>query len=508
MERLDERLARSARHAPGAVAVREKAGSATTYAELDALADEVARGLVKLGIGAGDRVGLCRGKSALAVAALFGIMRAGAAYVPVDPAAPRARSAGIFSDCGVRAILTDATGATGLAAEPALSDYVAAADEIAGMVALVSRAPTVKSPAETAYILYTSGSTGKPKGVTHTHASALAYVDWCCDVFAPQATDCFSSHAPFHFDLSILDIYVPVTCGASIRVIDADEGKQPAVLVDLMVQDRITNWYSTPTILRAMTEFGGLEGRDLSRLKVLCFAGEVFPTKHLKALARLVPGPRYFNLFGPTETNVCTYYELPDPLALGDDETVPIGYPASGDLIRIIDPDGTDVPEGEPGELIVAEGSVMTGYWGDPERTAASFIEAGGHRWYRTGDVVERRPDGALHYRGRRDRMVKRRGYRIELGEIEAAMSRHPEVSEVAAVAVSDPSGDTMIVGFYSSLKGAPISLIGLKQHAAKTLPIYMVPDRFAHLDELPHTSTDKTDYQRLKDLTHGFFAD
>lgn len=507
MERLDERLAVSARRGAALVAVREKAGLTTTYGTLDALADEVAGGLRALGVGPGDRVGLCLGKSALAVGAIFGIMRAGAAYVPVDPSAPRARSAGIFGDCGVRAILTDPSGAADLPPEMATAHPVAPVADIAGMRVLLAETATEKATPDTAYILYTSGSTGKPKGVTHTHASALAYVDWCCEVFDPVPTDCFSSHAPFHFDLSILDIYVPITRGASIRVIDADEGKQPAVLAEMIAADRITNWYSTPTILRAMTEFGGLEGRDLSSLKILCFAGEVFPTKHLKALARAVPGPRYFNLFGPTETNVCTFYELPDPLGMADDETVPIGFAASGDLIRIVDPDGTDVPEGEPGELIVAEGSVMTGYWGDPARTEASFIVADGHRWYKTGDVVERRAGGVLHYRGRRDRMVKRRGYRIELGEIEAALSRHPSVSEVAAVAVPDKTGDTQILAFYSSKDGAPVSLIALKQHSAKALPIYMVPDRFGHLEALPHTSTDKTDYQRLKDIANGLLA-
>lgn len=507
-QRLDSFLSASARATPHAVALRERAEAETSYEALEALATTIARSLAAIGIGAGDRVGICRPKDALTVAAIFGILKAGAAYVPVDPKAPVPRSAGIFADCQVAAIFVDKAGAEAIEAELRADFQVTRSFDIAGMVCLKSKRGTETGPKDTAYILYTSGSTGKPKGVTHTHSTAFAFVDWCSRAFAPTPADVFSSHAPFHFDLSILDLYVPIRHGASVRIIDADEGKNPALLSELIEVDQISNWYSTPTILRAMVDFGGLEKRDLSSLKVICFAGEVFPTKHLKRLASLLPQVRYLNLFGPTETNVCTYFELSDPLGMADTETVPIGYAASSDQLRLVGSDGQEVAAGDEGELLVAGGSVMVGYWGDAARTNASFTELAGQRWYKTGDVVAARGDGALIYHGRRDRMIKRRGYRIELGEVEAAISCHPSVSEVAAVAVQDKVGETQIVVFCSRMTDAPLSQIALKQHAAKHLPIYMVPDLFQAIDAIPHTSTDKTDYQTLKGLANGLFAE
>lgn len=507
MERLEDLLAATARAMPDAVYLREKGGGRVSYADLDAAAGAVAEALRGMGIGPGDRIGLCLHKTAATVAALFGILKAGAAYVPVDRGAPVARGAGIFADCGVAAILTDEEASGPLMAELAGAHPVSRVADTGGLVCLRASREREKAPADTAYILYTSGSTGKPKGVVHTHASALAYVRWCEATFTPKQSDCFSSHAPFHFDLSILDLYVPIHAGASVRLIGADEGRQPGELVRMIERDRITNWYSTPTILRAMTDFGHPEDFDLGSLRVICFAGEVFPTPHLKALARALPRPRYYNLFGPTETNVCTAFALSDPRTMADDESVPIGGVASSNLLRIVDEGGADVPVGQAGELHVAGGSVMTGYWANPERNAAGFVEARGQRWYRTGDIVVERPDGILIYHGRRDRMIKRRGYRIELGEIEAALSRHPAIAEVAVVAVATPTGDSAIVAFYGNKGEAPLSLIALKRHSAEHLPLYMVPDRFEQVGSIPMTSTDKTDYQRLKGLADGLLA-
>jgi amino acid adenylation domain-containing protein len=487
--------------------LREKGGSWVTYGALESQAQAISDQLKALGIHPGDRVGISRPKSALTVAAIFGILRAGAAYVPVDPCAPKARSAGIFADCQVAAILTTNESSEDICAALSECHPMTRKADISGLACLVAENYHAPGAPDTAYVLYTSGSTGKPKGVVHTHASALAFIDWCSSTFSPTPEDQFTSHAPFHFDLSILDLYVPIKHGASIRIIDADEGKQPAALAKLVEEDKISVWYSTPTILRAMTEFGDLKSRDLSSLRILCFAGEVFPTKHLKALAGYMPKPRYFNLFGPTETNVCTFYELPSPQEMADDEGVPIGYAASGDTLRVVGPDDKKVAVGDEGELLISGGSVMVGYWADPERTAQSFTEIDGQRWYRTGDIVAQGPDQALLYHGRRDRMVKRRGYRIELGEIEAALSRHPDIFETASVSVQDQTGATQIVAFYSWRGAKPPSLIELKRHAARYLPIYMVPDRLQCLDNLPLTSTDKTDYQSLKELANGLFS-
>jgi acyl-coenzyme A synthetase/AMP-(fatty) acid ligase len=241
---------------------------------------------------------------------------------------------------------------------------------------------------------------------------------------------------------------------------------------------------------------------DYATLRLVNFAGEVFPVKHLQALQALWPQPRYFNLYGPTETNVCTYFEVPAGIEAGRTEPYPIGYACSGDVCKVMDAHDREVPAGEEGELYVAGGSVMRGYWNLAERNATAFyVDADGTRWYKTGDVVRQAGDGCHIYLGRRDRMVKRRGYRVELGEIEAALYRHPSVKEAAVVALPDEQNGVLVKAFMATADGRPLSLIAMKQFCAQHLPLYMIPDRFSYQDVLPKTSTDKIDYQRLKEL-------
>jgi acyl-CoA synthetase (AMP-forming)/AMP-acid ligase II len=236
---------------------------------------------------------------------------------------------------------------------------------------------------------------------------------------------------------------------------------------------------------------------------MVLFAGEVFPVKHLRALKALWPGPRYFNLYGPTETNVCTWYEIPRDIPPDRTDAYPIGRVCAHYRDRVVDPEGRIVPDGSEGELCIAGPGVMQGYWNLPAQNGRVFLDdSNGTRWYRTGDVVQREPDGNYRFLGRRDRMIKKRGYRVELGEIEAALYRHPAVKEAAVVAVVDPSDDgTRVRAFLSTKGGERLSIIALKQFCADQLPLYMVPDTFAFLPALPKTSTDKVDYQRLKEM-------
>jgi acyl-coenzyme A synthetase/AMP-(fatty) acid ligase len=337
----------------------------------------------------------------------------------------------------------------------------------------------------------------------HTHASALSFVDWCSDTFAPTSADRFSSHAPFHFDLSILDLYVPLKYGAALVLIGEEAGKQPQRLAALIAERRLTVWYSTPSILRLLLEFGRMERYDYSALRLVLFAGEVFPVKHLRALQALWPHPRYFNLYGPTETNVCTYYKVPGRIPEDRTEPLPIGRTCENDRDRVVDAEERELPPGSEGELYVAGGSVMQGYWHLPERNDRAFFRDGeGTRWYRTGDLVREAGDGNYLFLGRKDRMVKRRGYRVELGEIEAALYRHPAVREAAVVALSDEESGVLIKAYLDTpAEGEPPSLIELKRFCAENLPLYMIPDRFSFQASLPKTSTDKIDYQTLKEL-------
>ena len=445
---------------------------------------------------------------------MFAALKAGGAYVPVDVDAPPQRDAFIFQDCSVRAIIADRKVVQGLQKEWsdgglevfAELDYL---DEYgADLVLVKSLAKSVQRPALPAgeaplsYILYTSGSTGKPKGVMHSHRTALSFVDWCSTVYHPTEHDKFSSHAPFHFDLSILDLYVPIKHGAAIVLFGESLGKQPAQLADTIASEGVTAWYSTPSILRLLVEYGQLDKKDYSKLRIVNFAGEVFPIKHLNAIKSLWPHPKYYNLYGPTETNVCTYYEVPDVINPDRKEPFPIGIACSGDDCKVVDELGHILPDGEEGELLVAGGSVMLGYWNLPERNAEAFDnDAQGRPWYKTGDIVRMDADGNYLYISRRDRMVKRRGYRVELGEIEAALHRHESITEAAVIAVPDAEGGLLVKAFHNWTAEKPPSMIALKQFCSKNLPLYMIPDQFSAQPALPKTSTDKIDYQKLKEL-------
>jgi amino acid adenylation domain-containing protein len=515
---LHAQLDATVRRSPQRIAVDDPGKGTITYAGLGELSDRLRDRLALLGVQPGDRVGLYMVKSIDAIVTIFGALKAGAAYVPVDPGAPPARCAYILNNCSVRVIVTERRLSGALTAEleklgpvPPLLLLDEAEGEIRPIARMLEReqgarpAPPVATadpgPDGLAYILYTSGSTGKPKGVMLTHRCAVSYVDWCSDVFQPTEEDRFSSHAPLHFDLSILDIYVPLKHGGTLILIGEELGKDPLNLAPLIAEKRITVWYSTPSILSLLAQYGKLARYDYSALRFVFFAGEVFPVPQLRALKALWPHPRYFNLYGPTETNVCTYYEVPREIPADRTEPFPIGKTCEHLECMVIDQDGTVVPKGEEGELVVWGPGVMIGYWNLPEQNAAAFLEANGKRWYHTGDLVVEEPNGDYIFHGRRDRMVKRRGYRVELGEIEAGLATHAQAKEVAVVALPDKDAGVKIKAFLSLKDGVKPSIIEMKAFSMEKLPKYMVPDTFTFVDALPRTSTDKIDYQTLKTM-------
>jgi non-ribosomal peptide synthetase component F len=212
-----------------------------------------------------------------------------------------------------------------------------------------------------AYILYTSGSTGNPKGVMVTHQNALSFINWCSEVFKPGESDRFSSHAPFHFDLSILDIYVSIKHGSALVLVGEEIGKDPMRLAPLIADKKISIWYSTPSILSFLAQYGKLDQYGFPNLRLVLFAGEVFPVKYLRMLKDILPRPRYFNLYGPTETNVCTYFEIPSTIPDNHKKPFPIGKACAHYRIKVVDEQGQEVGNGQMGELIAGPG-VMQGY--------------------------------------------------------------------------------------------------------------------------------------------------
>ena len=486
-------------------------GTTLTYRELDERANRIAGFLVERGVRAGDRVGLVLPKSTDALSIVFGVMKAGAAYVPVDYSSPAERIRTILTDCQVRAAfidrrrpdladVSDVAILLGPDAHEGADTFVAGAFTWNTVLAHSPCVPDVaaRHADDLAYILYTSGSTGIPKGVMLTHLNATSYVDWCSEVFAPAENDRFSSHAPFHFDLSILDIYVPIKHGARVDLIPDDLGKNPRDLAAFIASHQITVWYSTPAILSLLAEFGQLSQLDFSSLRLVLFAGEVFPVKQLRKLVTKWRSPLYYNLYGPTETNVCTYAAIPTPIPEARTEPYPIGWACSHCEALVIDTDDQPVKAGEEGLLYISGPSVFSGYWARPAESAAVFLERDGVRWYNTGDVVREDAEDGFIYMGRRDRMVKRRGYRIELDEIQTGLYRHPSIQDAAVISAPHPEAGVRIICYLVAPEGSRPSMVEMKAFCNQHLPSYMNPDVFIFVDSLPRTSTNKTNYQAL----------
>jgi amino acid adenylation domain-containing protein len=514
---LPDLLREAATIAPENTAIVDGA-QALTYTELDERSNRLAHLLRELGVGRGDRVGLYIGKSAAAVVGLYAVLKAGAAYVPLDPHMPVARAARIVQNCAMRCVLTSSS------QREAWSALVSSTSEIELVVMLdaardveyddgaavaivgtdaIDAQPAASPPvrvldADIAYILYTSGSTGEPKGVTLTHRNAMAFVSWAAEEFGVGGTDRLSSHAPFHFDLSVFDLFAAAWGAATLVLVPSQASVFPIEIARFIREQRITVWYSVPSILSALTTRGGMSDGDFPDLRTVLFAGEVFPTKYLRALMQLLPHVRFANLYGPTETNVCTWYEVP-PLSEDMTEPVSIGYPITNDDVYVVNDEGKPAATEEPGELYVRGATVMKGYWADPERTAQSlvpdpFSDGLPDNVYRTGDLVRRAPDGSLHLLGRRDSQIKSRGYRIELGEIETALYAHPDMRECAVIAIPDDTITNRIKAFVVAV----VAETDLVKFCSERIPRYMVPHTFEFRDVLPKTSTGKIDRQAL----------
>ncbi|NQY73239.1 MAG: amino acid adenylation domain-containing protein [Candidatus Margulisbacteria bacterium] len=454
---------------------------AMTYQMLDDTANQMAHILIEKGVKSGDRVGIWAHKSVDVVAMMQAILRIGAVYVPLDPSSPFSRMNTVLIDCDLALLVTthillgDKTVLVPTLFLSNLTDRSHPWDSFPTSPPAVEVTITLDTMA---YILYTSGSTGTPKGVCISHGNALAFVKWAVDRLKITSTDRLANHAPFHFDLSVFDIYAAFMSGASMHIIEESMAYIPDKLVAFIQEHDITTWYSVPSVLIMMMIDGSLLESDLPTLRNLIFAGEPFPPVYLKTLVdSWYPKVKFFNFYGPTETNVCTYFEVTDKEDLST--PIPIGKICSGNKGMI----------SKENTLVVSGPTVMLGYWGKPSQDKKPYF---------TGDRVSIRKEGQYMYLGRLDDMVKVRGHRIELGDIDAVLTQHPKIRACVSAVVG--SGlQARIIAFVvgKSSTGAP-SLIEIKQHCAAHLPRSMIVDKLVEVSQIPITSTGKYNRRKL----------
>jgi amino acid adenylation domain-containing protein len=521
---LQQLLTEAAKRQPQRPAV-ESASHLLTYRDLDRRSNKLARLLLRLGVGTGDRVGILAAKSADAVVGVYGALKAGACYVPLDAKAPSGRLSHIVRDSGTAVIVAnEATRSRAAALADAVpqqttvielsvpgrgerDDASVTAQGAAVMpwaaVARESEDPLAEERAietDLAYILYTSGSTGTPKGVMISHRNSLTFVEWAAAAAGLSEQDRVCSPAPLHFDLSVFDVFATCRAAACMTVLPDGAATFPQSIAKWLAAERVSVWYSVPSVLVLLARYGSLQRLDLSGLRTVIFAGEVFPPRHLARLMAELPHARYLNWYGPTETNVCTAFEVPAGWADAGGP-VPIGKACANTEVFAVTSEGRRAARaGETGELYVRGPSVMRGYWGQQARTAEALVRNPlrpeyDELVYRTGDLVTLEPGGNYAYLGRRDSMVKIRGYRVELGEVEATLYRHPAIREAAVLPVADELLGTRLRAVVTQ-DGADNNLTceNVLDHCRQWLPSYMVPDIVEFRDGLPRTSTGKVD--------------
>ncbi len=441
------------------------AGTALSYGELNTAANRVAHGLRRRGVSPGDLVALRLRRGPELVTALLGVLKAGAAYLPLDPAYPAQRLAFIVADAGAALTLSDG--------EP----FVAGAQ---------TDPEPARTPDDLAYVIYTSGSTGQPKGVEITHGSLVNLLLAMADTVGATPADRWLSLTSLSFDISALEILLPLITGACVVIAPEVATREGAALDRLIRAERVTHVQATPSTWQMLLA-AGFESADVVGL---C-GGESLPgllADKLRARLR-----RLFHVYGPTETTIwSTVAEIPAVAA-----PVTIGRPLANTTVRVFDDRMRPVPAGVPGELWLGGAGLARGYRGRPDLTAERFVAdpASAERLYRTGDRVVRLADGTLRFLGRVDNQVKLRGHRIELGEIERTLLDCPGIESAAVSPRADEAGEPRLVAY---VVGTRVDVAALRHHLATTLPRYMMPAAFVQLASMPLTPNGKLDRAAL----------
>jgi amino acid adenylation domain-containing protein len=521
---LHQLLSESASNYPDKEAIIYR-NDVMTYAQLDRESNAMAHFLLETGVERGERIGIYMDRSIPSIVSVFGILKSGATYVPIDPACPPNRFQYIAGSCGMKYILCTKEKMTNLerlvSKESSIKNILVVNGlekgfSMPGSVKLIdwqviretsrSDAPGVgMTDRDLAYILFTSGSTGIPKGVMISHLNSLTFINAAYDVFRLTMNDRISNICPLHFDMSVFDLFVAMKAGSTMVIIPETVTMFPMKLAEVIAKNRITVWNSVPSALSLLATCNNLGDHDFSSLRLILFAGEVFPLKYLRILKEAIPAARFCNMYGQTEANSSTYYWV-DDLPEDSRDPLPIGRALPNFDVFALDEEGKHVTEaGQEGELYVRASTVALGYMGDPERTEKSFVnnplkQDMDERVYKTGDLVRLGGDGNYVFLGRKDHMIKCRGFRIEIGEIETVLCNHPEIKNAVVIPIPDELIGNRISAIVTSLKPNTISREDILHFCSQQLPRYMIPDSIEFRDNLPITSSGKVDRKKLSD--------
>ena len=488
-----------------------------TFSELDLKSNQLANYLVDSGVVKGDRVAIYMHRCLETAIAMYGILKSGAAYVPLDSSAPHKRTRFLIDDCGIEFMLTTEKQKKKL---NKLYEESTPLKKVIGIaehqtISCVDWGTIFSAPLENyrkteilgqdlAYIMYTSGSTGAPKGIMHTHNSGLAYAKLSANLYGLHSDDRLANHAPLHFDVSTFAYFGGPLVGATTTIVSDAHTKMPVSLAALIAAEKISVWYSVPLALSQLVQTETLNDYDFSSLRWVLFAGEVFTIKYLKELVNCWPHANYSNIYGPAETNQCTNYNFDASTVIGD--YLPIGKVWENTEYKIISSEDKEVPVGEAGQLAVRSATMMLGYWNNETLTQNSFYKKKiadnlTHVFYRTGDLVKKDKNGDLLFLGRADRQVKIRGYRIEIDEVEAVLGQHEKVKEAAICVIENSKGEKQLLAAVLLKIGVHIEINELMGYCRSQLPVYALPSEISILDDFPRTGSGKIDLTKIKEL-------
>ncbi|HWT19362.1 MAG TPA: amino acid adenylation domain-containing protein, partial [Variovorax sp.] len=491
VHRMIERQARTQPDATALLFADESLG----FAELNRRANRLAHRLIALGVKPEVLVGIAMERSVEMVVAILGVLKAGGAYVPLDPEYPAERLAYMVQDSGIGLLLTQRSLADCV---PGRRGLTVLEVDAADFGAEPESDPQVGLHIENlAYVIYTSGSTGKPKGAAIRHGALHSCMAWMQGIYKLTRADTVLHKAPFGFDVSVWELFWPMTSGARLVVANPGDHRDPARLVELIQRHQVTTLNFVPSMLQAFLAHQGIESS--TRLRHIICGGEAMPAETQKETLERLHGAGLQNLYGPTETTIhVTHWACHND----GQSQVPIGKPISHTSTHVLDADLHLVPQGVAGELYLGGVSLARGYLRRAGLSAERFVAdpfdgAGGGRLYRTGDLVRWNGEGQLEYLGRIDHQVKIRGFRIELGEIEAQLLAQPAVREAVVVAREGPAG-ARLVAYLAPHAGETIDTAALKERLAQVLPDYMVPRAFAVLEALPLNANGKVDRKAL----------